>query len=97
MIGSRAHPKGSIMKKYIVNECKTFLSMYLKDDEIKFNQLERNYDGSPNQQFRGLGVFSLRAHPFRHIRPELELPQKELDIAQWYVLSNYDEIIKYLE
>lgn len=87
MVGNRACLEGSITKRYIVNECTIFLSMYRKDDETTCNQLGRNYDGSQNQQREGLSVFSLMAYSFRHIKSKPEIFQKEIGYGSMVYLK----------
>ena len=44
-VTNKARPEGSIAKAYIVNECLTFVSMYLRGIETKYNKDECNYNG----------------------------------------------------
>ena len=41
---SRARPKGSIAKGYVVNKALTFCFKYLKGVETRFNRPERNLE-----------------------------------------------------
>ncbi|XP_048317949.1 uncharacterized protein LOC107425359 [Ziziphus jujuba] len=53
----KAHPEGSIVEGYVVNEALTYCSMYLHGIETRFNRPERNKDGE-NQIASTLSVFT---------------------------------------
>ena len=41
---NKAHPEGSIVDAYVVNESLTFCSMYLHGIETRFNHPKQNFD-----------------------------------------------------
>ena len=53
-----ARPEGSIAEGYIVRECMTLCSRYLKGMETKFNRVERNDDSSSYKYNGGIYIFS---------------------------------------
>lgn len=93
-VRNKARPEGSIAEAYIVNECLTFCSMYLRGVETRFNRPERNYDGDDLVD-RTLSVFSQKVRPLG--QPEYRfLTSEEYELAQWYVLNNCEEVGDYL-
>ena len=70
-VSNRARPKGSITKAYIVKECLTFCSMYLKG----IDKPVRNDDGG--ECGLGMEVFTQNARLFSPITRALDLSQNE--------------------
>jgi len=90
-VRNRARPEGSIAEGYLLVECLTFCSMYLRGIETKWTREERNSDGWQVEKSKGLSMFSQRVRPLgaaKFIKPE----DKVLSKARWYVLNNCDEI-----
>lgn len=96
-VGNKACPEGSIAEAYVLNECLTFCSMYLRGVETKFNQPERNYDGADFQE--GLSIFRYNGRLLGKADYQY-LTQSEWENARLYVLDNCDEIqefVKYIK
>jgi hypothetical protein len=92
----KTYPEGSITEGYIVNECLTFYSRYLKDDiETRFNKAERNQDKSAPVGPVELKVFSHGAKGFG--KSILKNYKKDFDKMKWYVLDNCEEAESYIE
>ena len=52
---NKAHPKGSIAKGYIVEECLTFCSRFL-DVDTKLNRADRHESAAVNEPPSGLSL-----------------------------------------
>ncbi|XP_058214912.1 uncharacterized protein LOC131326234 [Rhododendron vialii] len=91
-VSNKARPEGSIAEAYILKECITFCSMYLKRGT---KNPERNNDGG----IRGLGmeIFHQRVRLFSPITRAPDPSQKEREMAHWFVLYNCPEVEPYLE
>ncbi|KAL3839108.1 hypothetical protein ACJIZ3_023699 [Penstemon smallii] len=94
-VRNKARPEGSIAEGYIVKECLTFMSMYLHGIETKFNRTERNYDGVQDHQEYELTVFALKVRPLGPLKRCNPLSQKDIDIAQNFILNNCVEVDVY--
>ena len=94
---NKARPEGSIAEGYIVKECLTFMSMYVNGIETRFNRVERNYDGAEDHQYVEceLSVFALKVRPFGPLKHCAPLSNKEIDIAQSFILNNCIEVEVY--
>ncbi|XP_058207722.1 uncharacterized protein LOC131320847 [Rhododendron vialii] len=79
-----SHPKGSIAKGYLTEQCLTFCARYLHDVETKLSRPIRNYDGEHGG--RGLGKGKL-----------FELDNIAWAQAHRYVLANSDVIAPFRE
>ncbi|XP_020242320.1 uncharacterized protein LOC109820573 isoform X2 [Asparagus officinalis] len=90
-VTNRARPEGSIAEAYIAKECLTFCSLYLKGVVRE----ERNVDCGILGP--GLSVFTQSARPFGPITRAPNVSQKDLDMAQWFVLYNSPELEPFLE
>nr|DAD17844.1 TPA_asm: hypothetical protein HUJ06_019307 [Nelumbo nucifera] len=55
LVQNRAHPKGSIVEGYLVEECMTFCSMYLHDVDTRFTRVGRNSKGDIELPLSGKG------------------------------------------
>ncbi|XP_059454976.1 uncharacterized protein LOC132185188 [Corylus avellana] len=62
-VPNKPRPEGSIAEAYLVDECLTFCSMYLRGIETRWNRKERNVDGCLEEMKQGLDVFSQRVRP----------------------------------
>lgn len=88
---NKARPEGSIAEAHISYESLTFCSMYLHDVETTFNRPERNQQGSePNAKISVF--FSQRVRPTTGKGLMVELSDKELELANWFIFNNCDEI-----
>ncbi|KAH0655646.1 hypothetical protein KY285_030528 [Solanum tuberosum] len=94
-VRNKARPEGSIAEGYIIDECLTFCSMYLTDIETRFNREDRNDDGFSNNCELVLDIFSKRFRPYRDGKYDV-IPNKDFDIARWYVLNNCEEAEPFL-
>ncbi|KAF7128108.1 hypothetical protein RHSIM_Rhsim11G0023200 [Rhododendron simsii] len=91
-VANKARPEGSIAEAYIVQECLTFCSMYLRNGS---NKPERNRDGV-DRGFE-MEIFNQHIRLFSPIVGGPEPSQKEREIAHWFVLYNCPEVEPYLE
>jgi len=94
-VRNRARPEGSIAEGYLVDECLTFCSMWMRGIETRWNREERNTDSCLEEAHKGLDVFSQRVRPLgagKYVTLEDDIFEK----AQWYVLSNCKETASYL-
>ena len=57
-VRNKARPEASIAEAYLVDECLTFCSMYLRGIETRWSREERNVDGCLEETEEGLDVFS---------------------------------------
>ena len=92
---NKAHPKGSIMKAYIVNESLIFCSMYLRDIETRFNHPKQNYEWDSLLE-KQLNIFVIGWKPLRKGRI-IHLDDKTLKQAHWYLLNNCSKVQSYLK
>ncbi|XP_035549023.1 uncharacterized protein LOC108993538 isoform X1 [Juglans regia] len=95
-VKNKARPEGSIAEAYIHTECLTFCSMYLQDIETKFTRMDRNVDGGEAENIDGFKIFDQKVRPIG-MALNLQLSNKLLPEATWYVLNNCDEIASYLK
>ncbi|XP_041025300.1 uncharacterized protein LOC121265679 [Juglans microcarpa x Juglans regia] len=95
-VKNKARPEGSIVEAYIHIECLTFCSMYLQDIETKFTQIDRNIDGGEAENIDGFKIFNQKVR-LMGVASNLQLSDKLLKEAIWYVLNNCAEIGHYLE
>ena len=95
-VTNKVRPEGSIADAYIVNECLTFVSMYLCGCETKFNKDERNYDGGNAEEDSKLSVFTRKVRPFG-AGHYFELAEHDYDSIHRYVLNNCESLDKYIE
>ncbi|XP_048427890.1 uncharacterized protein LOC103955232 [Pyrus x bretschneideri] len=75
-VRNKGRPEGSIAEAYLVDECLSFCSMYLKDVESRRTRRGRNEDGI------GRGVSG----------ENVELDLNVLDQCHKYILNNCDEV-----
>ena len=93
---SKSRPEGSIAEGYIAEECATFYSRYFHYVETKHDREERNYVIANNITNDGLRLFKCMR---RIIGKSTSCVFK---IEEWsqthlYVLSNYEEVIPFIE
>ncbi|XP_012853260.1 PREDICTED: uncharacterized protein LOC105972825 [Erythranthe guttata] len=94
MVRNRARPEGSIADAYIVKECLTFCSLYLRGIETKYNRDERNYDGEAHPNAT-ISVFKSKIRTFGET-DFLEMTSQQYNELHWFVLNNCAEIELYL-
>ncbi|WCJ24552.1 hypothetical protein M5689_006503 [Euphorbia peplus] len=92
-VRNKAHPKGCIAEAYVAKECLTFCSMYLHGIETRFNRDDRNNDSGSDDP---LSIFSQHCRPLGATK-FVELPEKDYNVIQWFVLQNCDEVQPFLE
>ena len=90
-VSNRASPEGSIAEAYIIKECLTFCSMYLKG----IDKPERYDDGG--ERGPEMEVFTQNARLFSPITRALDPSQNEREMALWFVLYNCSEVEPYFE
>lgn len=95
-VRNKAHPEGSIAEGYCDNECLTFCSMYFHGIETKFNQVDRNFDGSTGRLNSGLSIFTQNVRLFKGAIDDVLNPT-EYERIKWYVLHNCDEVLPYIK
>jgi hypothetical protein len=95
-VRNKARPEASIVEAYLVDECLTFCSMYLRGIETRWSREERNVDGCLEEMQEGLDVFSQRVRPLGAGK-YVTLDDNIFARARWYVLSNCKETASYLQ
>lgn len=91
-VSNKARPEGSIAEAYIVQECLTFCSMYLKKG---LDKPERNDDGG--ERGSGMEIFKQNVRLFSPISRAPNPSNNERELAHWFVLFNSPEVDPYLE
>ncbi|XXG77965.1 hypothetical protein AAC387_Pa08g2009 [Persea americana] len=89
-VRNRARPEGSIVEAYIVKECLTFCSTYLRQTD----RVEQYDDGG--ERGPGMSVFTQTIRPIRLMPRAHDPSQRERDNAHWFVLNNCPEVELYL-
>ena len=92
-VHNKAWPEGSIAKAYVLSECLTFCSMYLRGIETQFNREERNLGIEQNG---GLSIFSQKFRPLGAGK-YVELTHEKRKMGHWYILNNCEEVDLYVE
>ena len=94
---NKAHPKGSIAKSYLAQECLNFCSRYLVRIGTKLNQPPWNDDEHDDCSLNGgLEIFALVDRPLGS--PEQHyLNSKGKRHAHLYMLNNYEEVWLFIE
>lgn len=95
-VRNKARPEGSIAEGYCDSECLTFCSMYFHGIETKFNEADRNFDGSSERMDSGLSVFKQNVKLFKGAVNDVLSPT-EFEMIKWYVLHNCDEVLPYIQ
>ncbi|KAH7842869.1 hypothetical protein Vadar_009953 [Vaccinium darrowii] len=91
-VSNKARPEGSIAEAYIVQECLTFCSMYLKKG---LDKPERNDDG--DERGSGMEIFKQNVRLFSPISRAPNPSNNERELAHWFVLFNSPEVDPYLD
>jgi Domain of unknown function (DUF4218) len=89
---NKARPDGSIAEGYVANECLTFCSRYLEGFKTKFNKSGRNRNFSDEVQGSYFYESGGKIHGKKVI---VELDERSLNQAHWYLLKHCDEIQPY--
>ena len=95
MYETKAKPKGSIIQAWVAYQALTIFGMYLKDVETTFNRPPRNNDGGLRKE--KLLVLAQIARPFGDPICGKPFSKKNVEVAHWFVLNNYDETLSYLD
>lgn len=91
-------PEGSIAEGYIVDECMSFCSLYLKDTETRRNRFGRNTDAGGREVLGGLSIFGAGGRSLGKGDGEVVLlDEKELNLAHACVLHNCTQVQALLE
>lgn len=93
-VHNKARPEGCIAERYIDDECLTFVSMYLRNAETRFNRAERNADRG--ETTKKLSVFAGVGRPFGATTFDF-LDDSELNMMHMFILKNCEEIESYIE
>ena len=89
-VRNKARPEGSIAEGYVAEEALTFCSRYLKDVETRFNRLDRNDDGAPEQPDK-FQVFQSVCEPVGRC-VDTRMKPDVMQAVVWFVLNNSPEI-----
>ena len=89
-VRNKAHPEGTIIEVYIVNESLTFCSVYLRDIKTWFNRPEWNFDLDSHVD-KQLNIFSTCWRPLGKGRM-VQLDYKTVKQAHWYLINNCPEV-----
>ncbi|XP_058216762.1 uncharacterized protein LOC131327634 [Rhododendron vialii] len=81
---NKAHPKASIVKGYLMEDCMNFCAQYLNDVETKLNRPARNYDGCVSMG-RGVGENTI-----------FHLDDREWIQAHRYILFNTSSVAPFI-
>lgn len=97
-IRNRAHPEGCIAEGYLADECLTFCSRYMSDIDTKFNRKVRNDDEDIEEDTlkSNLEVFRPLGHTIGGSTPK-HLDHLECDQIHFYILQNYDPLLKFVQ
>ncbi|CAN6692873.1 unnamed protein product [Malus baccata var. baccata] len=90
-VRNKGHPEGSIAEAYLVDECLSFCSMYLRDVESRRTRRGRNEDGIRSGVFGGLSIFDSKGC-YMGSGENVELELNVLDQCHRYILNNCDEV-----
>ncbi|CAN6692867.1 unnamed protein product [Malus baccata var. baccata] len=90
-VRNKGHPEGSIAEAYLVDECLSFCSMYLRDVESRRTRRGRNEDGIGSGVFGGLSIFDSKGC-YMGSGENVELELNVLDQCHRYILNNCDEV-----
>ena len=90
-VRNKGHPEGSIAEAYLVDECLSFCSMYLRDVESRRTRRGRNEDGIGRGVSSGLSIFDSKGC-YMGSGENVELEFNVLDQCHIYILNNCDEV-----
>lgn len=96
-VRNKARVEGSICEAYILEEISNFASMYFDPHlQTRRTQVPRNDDGGEDMPDECLSIFKHPCRPIGKGRNRF-LTDKELEIAEIYVLVNCSEVEPYLQ
>ncbi|CAN6581586.1 unnamed protein product [Malus baccata var. baccata] len=90
-VRNKGRPEGSIAEAYLVDECLSFCSMYLRDVESRRTRRGRNEDGIGRGVSGGLSIFDSKGC-YMGSGETVELDLNVLDQCHKYILNNCDEV-----
>ncbi|CAN6577294.1 unnamed protein product [Malus baccata var. baccata] len=90
-VRNMGHPEGSIAEAYLVDECLSFCSLYLRDVESRRTRRGRNEDGIGRGVSGGLSIFHSKGC-YMGSGEIVELELNVLDQCHKYILNNCDEV-----
>ncbi|CAN6691601.1 unnamed protein product [Malus baccata var. baccata] len=90
-VRNNGRPKGSIVEAYLVDECLSFYSMYLRDVKARHTCRGRNEDGIGCGVSGGLSSFYSKGC-YMGSGEKVELDLNVLDQCHRYILNNCDEV-----
>ncbi|XP_070662263.1 uncharacterized protein [Malus domestica] len=90
-VRNKGRPEGSIAEAYLVDECLSFCSMYLRDVESRRTRKGRNEDGIGRGVFGGLSIFDSKGC-YMGSGENVMLDLNVLDRCHRYILNNCDEV-----
>ncbi|KAB2607136.1 hypothetical protein D8674_038803 [Pyrus ussuriensis x Pyrus communis] len=90
-VRNKGRPEGSIAEAYLVDECLSFCSMYLRDVESRRTRRGRNEDGIGRGVSGGLSIFDSKGC-YMGSGENVELNLNVLDQCHRYILNNCDEV-----
>ncbi|XP_068317098.1 uncharacterized protein [Pyrus communis] len=90
-VRNKGRPEGSIAEAYLVDECLSFCSIYLRDVESRRTRRGRNEDGIGRGVSGGLSIFDSKGC-YMGSGENVELNLNVLDQCHRYILNNCDEV-----
>ncbi|CAN6557429.1 unnamed protein product [Malus baccata var. baccata] len=90
-VRNKGRPEGSIAEAYLVDECLSFCSMYLRDVGSRRTRRGRNEDGIGRGVSGGLSIFYSKGC-YMGSGENVELDLNVLDQCHRYILNNCDEV-----
>ncbi|CAN6556468.1 unnamed protein product [Malus baccata var. baccata] len=90
-VRNKGRPEGSIVEAYLVDECLSFCSMYLRGVESRRPRRGRNEDGIGRGVSGGLSIFDSKGC-YMGSGEHVELDLNALDQCHRYILNNCDEV-----
>ncbi|CAN6702102.1 unnamed protein product [Malus baccata var. baccata] len=93
-VHNKGRPKGFIVEAYLVDECLSFCSMYLRDVESRRTRKGRNEDGIGRGVYGGLSIFDSKGC-YMGSGENVELDLNVLDQCHRYILNNCDEVHRF--
>ncbi|KAM1689796.1 hypothetical protein ACFX1Q_031475 [Malus domestica] len=90
-VRNKGRPEGSIAEAYLVDECLSFCSMYLRGVESRRTRRGRNEDGIGRGVSDGLSIFDSKGC-YMGSGEHVELDLNALDQCHRYILNNCDEV-----
>ena len=90
-VRNKGRPEGSIAEAYLVDECLSFCSMYLRDIESCRTRRGRNEGGIGRGVSGGLSIFDSKGC-YMGLGENVELDPNVLDQCHKYILNNCEEV-----